>query len=327
VYREKRRSYIGGSDLANVTGVDWGCVLRGLLEKRGVEPDAYFFGNAATERGIRLEPIAAEVYAERTGREIRKAPWRSHPSVPYFGCSADYEVINHPNGPAPLSIKVPSREVFFRLRRQDEASISPAYLYQAMWEMYIWNRDWASFAFLCADPWDMKVFDFKRNQVMIDALVEAAHDFWRLKERGPLPAPLLPSDKRCGSCAYRVHCHSAHLQELLDAEDAGKDVPYMPSIIPLVEDLRERQALATETEALVEEAKDRLRAVLADADAAEAPGVRVFNRLQPGRQTFQAKAFFKDHPALIAEGEKYWNNGMPFRSLRIFEVPKRIGEK
>jgi predicted phage-related endonuclease len=66
-----RQKYLGASEIAAVLGIDkWRTPLDIYNSKLGLI--APFEGNNHTERGNRLEAIAADYYTELTGRKLRR---------------------------------------------------------------------------------------------------------------------------------------------------------------------------------------------------------------------------------------------------------------
>ena len=59
------------------------------------------------------------------------------------------------------------------------------------------------------------------------------------------------------------------------------------------------------------------------ADVGQGNAVLVYNRLQSGRQTFQQAQFFKAYPDLKPQAEKFFNQGAPFRVLKMYDRAKK----
>jgi putative phage-type endonuclease len=92
-----RRTGIGSSDAAAATGISEyeGKTPRSLfLVKTGAEPEPDLSDNEAVRIGIALEPVVADMYAERTGRRLRRSNRvlrdREHP---YMLANIDRDVI------------------------------------------------------------------------------------------------------------------------------------------------------------------------------------------------------------------------------------------
>ena len=143
-----RQTGIGGSDIHHVFNLEpYGCARQLAYEKRGQQPDHPFHGNKATERGETLEDFGAQIYAEETGRQIRRVAGglsglaRRDREFPFMLVHADREIVNDPRGPGLLSVKIPGREMYHRIKYE---GLPWAYTLQLQYEMAIWNRAWGS---------------------------------------------------------------------------------------------------------------------------------------------------------------------------------------
>src|SRR6266404_6731537 len=147
---EEHNTGVGGSQVASVFNLPpYGCARELAYHKRGFQPDHAFHGNRATERGTRLEDFAAEVYTEQTGRQIRRVAGaltgvaKRDAQYPFMLCRADREIVNDPRGPGMLSIKVPGREMFNKVKYDVQP---PGWQLQLQYEMSIYDRSWGDTA-------------------------------------------------------------------------------------------------------------------------------------------------------------------------------------
>lgn len=73
-----------------------------------VRPDEIVFeGNIHTDRGNELEPVARELFAERTGFDVRTVGFVTHDISPVLGCSPDALIYEGGVPVAGLEIKCP----------------------------------------------------------------------------------------------------------------------------------------------------------------------------------------------------------------------------
>lgn len=298
----RRRTMIGGSDIAGCLNIGWGCRRRVYLEKTGVEPLQPFHGSSATERGIFFEEMAAKFYAMKTGRKVRRPPGGASfqairdKDYPQLGVHSDFDIVaSDDKPPGILSVKVPGLRAFAEAKR--EGSPRPEYLMQAQYEMSVRRREWASFALVNLELFDLVPYDMERDDDLIREARDSALDMWkRIEAGGPEPEKLDPTDRRCQQCPYRINCH---LQALMDQANRGEQnagpLPLDPSLAVLIGELEQRQALAEEADALVDESKLVLKEAMAEREAVEVPGDaaswRVYFRPQKGRESFQPKPF------------------------------------
>lgn len=317
-----RLSGIGGSDIHHVFNLEpYGCARQLVYEKRGHAPDHPFHGNNATERGTRLEDFAAEIYAEQTGRQIRRVAGgltgagKRDPEFPFMVCHSDREICNDPRGPGLLSVKVPGREMFHKIKYE---GLPHSYTLQLQYEMALWGRSWGSYAIFWPDGWQLlPPFDVDRDNALVAEIAEGVKRLWALIDSDePLPERLEANDRRCGRCPFRTTCQGDLM--LAGAKDTQAEVPYDPSLADLIELLFEHQDIAEQADALLEETKEKIKAAMGGRGAVETCGARVYYRPQAGRETFQLKPYRKAHPELAGEMEKFTNHGAPFRSLRVY---------
>ena len=345
--RESRLHVIGGSDIGAIMGLSkYGCALRVWNQKRGVKASRPFWGNVHTERGNVLEPIAAQLFAEKYSVKLRKAIPKAHRLYPELRPQSDYEfvstagitcqfisdkggleapiVLDDSWGPGILSIKCPSLPV---LKKVQYGGLDEDYIMQLMYELACWNRKWGSYCFFNAEEWRIVRFDVKYDETLGNAACEYALNFMRQVENGPAPDRLPPDSRACTRCEFQPTCQNDELLALLAKDDKADEAKavYDPSLSQLVQVLREAEAEADVYNNLVEEAKAELKNKLGEQTLVETPGFRIYYRPQAGRRTFQADAFFKAHVELKAEQEKFTKVGNPFRVLKIYDVPDKLG--
>lgn len=314
---------IGGSQVHHVFSLaPHGCARSLVYQKRDVPPDHPFHGNNATERGTRLEDFAAEVYAEQTGRTIRRVPGalsgvarRDH-QFPFILCRSDREIVNDPRGPGVLSIKVAARESFQKIKFE---GLSPAYALQLQEELGVWDRTWGSFAIFWADGWELLWFDVERDDDLVAQIYTGIQNIWEVIQdpEAPLPDRLDAKDPRCGRCNFRTTCQGQALVGLMGKDD-GIDIPYDPTLAELIQLRTEHADIADQANALLEETNAKIKAAMGDRQVVETEGARIFYRVTQGRESFQAKQFLKAHPDLKGDMAAFTNTGAPFRSLRVF---------
>jgi predicted phage-related endonuclease len=327
---EDRLSGIGGSDIAAVFNLGYGCARALVYEKRdNISPDHPFHGNKATERGTRLEDFAAEIYAEQTGRQIRRVAGgltgvgKRDYEFPFMVCHSDREICNDPRGPGLLSIKVPGREMFQKIKYE---GLPDSYALQLQYEMGLWGRQWGSYAILWADAWELLWFDVEYDAALSVEIEEGVKRIWAVIDSDePLPDRLNAKDPRCGRCAFRTTCQGQALVGLMGKDD-GIEVPYDPDLAELIELRNEHADIADQANALLEETNNRIKAAMGERQVLDTDGARIYYRVQKGRKTFQAepfaKAFTQLHPDEAEEfanlATKFTNTGAPFRSLRVY---------
>jgi hypothetical protein len=350
--RASRLHVIGGSDIGAIMGLSkYGCRLRVWNQKRGVKPSRPFWGNQHTERGTVLEPVAADLFAQKYGVKLRKAIPKAHRLYPELRPQSDYEfvstagitcqflqesgklgdpiVLDESWGPGILSIKCPSIPVFKKIQLE---GLDEDYIMQLMYELACWGRKWGSYCFFNAEEWKIIRFDVRYDEALGNASCEYALSFMREVENGPAPDKLPPDSRACTRCEFQPTCQHDSLLALLAKDDNADHIKagFDPSLRPLVQVLREAEEAEDSFTKLVVEAQDAIKKKLGDQIVVETPGDgvlhRIWNRPQDGRKTFQTEPFFKAHPELKAERDKFTKVGNPFRVFRVYDIPNRLGE-
>lgn len=294
----ERRQGIGGSDAASLFDLPpYGCRRKLWYDKRGEPQDFPFHGNAHTERGHRLEPVAADLFAEATGRRLTVSTCEHRPPMLV---NVDRLIRREPDGKGlgVLEIKCPSRFEFARVKRE---GLPEAYILQLQHAFAVTGYRWGAFAVLCADPWEFIHFEVKRDDAICRRLEDECNRFWRLVENGPAPDRLAPESPQCKSCPWRTTCQGAALHASVEEHEVGEPLPADDSIRDLVQEKLEAEQLAKDAEELHDQAKERLRQALGDRAAVEVPGLaRVYCRPQD-RTSIDTAALRKDMPDVAAK--------------------------
>ena len=89
--QKERMQYIGGSDIAAIMGQSrWKTPYRLWAEKTGKIEMPDLSNVESVEMGTRLEQFVADLFSEKTGKTVRKAPKSySHPDYPYLVAHVD----------------------------------------------------------------------------------------------------------------------------------------------------------------------------------------------------------------------------------------------
>lgn len=256
----ERRTGIGGSDVAALFSVGYGCERELWYDKRGVEPDYGFQETGPIELGRYLEPYIAERYARKTGRIVETRGLLRHPEQPELIVHVD-RIIRAQERPEPgvLEIKALGRAMFAKVKRE---GILEDYVLQVQQGMLVAGMPWGGFAVMNRDDGELLHWDVERDEDICQSIREQAPLFWAKVENGPAPDMLDPEDRRCQKCQYRRQCQGAALMEL--AEKQTTDGEYDESLRPLLAEFDERKALAEEAADLLEETREVIRTAMGD---------------------------------------------------------------
>lgn len=278
----ERKQGVGGSDIASVFNVGYGCRLRLWRDKRDEVPDYPREENDAMVLGNLLEPFFADKYAHVTRRnvDIHNRPV-VHPDYPELRVNIDRAVMPDENRmdedthPGVLEIKSVGRGMFYKIKRE---GLPPDYIFQLQHGIECFGSTWGAFLVGCRDNGDIIYWDVPKDETLAARIVEEAREFWQDVQTGAMPARLEPDDRRCQKCEYRKSCQGNALIQIELRE--GGEIERDETLAPLVRELKERQALLTQAEELVEETKEELKTTLGDRQAVEADGSNIYYRPQ-----------------------------------------------
>lgn len=294
---EERQQYIGASEIAAVMGLDrWKTSLDVFREKTGlVEP---FTVNKHTERGKRLEAIAADLFTELTGNKLqRRTQAFIHPAYPFIVGHIDRVFV----GEKKLAeIKCPSIAAFRKYQRE---GLPDSMIVQMQVYLGLTGSASGTWLIFCADAWDLATFDIEFDESLYTAAVWAAVNFWNdhvLIGKAP---------------EYDASGNSADIQ----IEKTGGSVTFREDeqFIAKAQALKEAADLKRDAEELYEFAKqDILNTVECAPGVYECPGlVRMHYTQSPGRMSFDKKALAAKHPEInLKEFEKQGKGFMSFRT-------------
>lgn len=259
----ERRLGIGGSDIASVFNVGWGCRRRLFYDKRGTPID--FDDSQKLKKlfllGNTLEPMFADMYAGETGRRVvvRFGPLID-PETPHLRVNIDRAVWATPmhSERGPLEVKAQGREVFYRSKRE---GLSYDYLLQLQAGIMAARASWGAFAIGNRDNGDLIHFDVERSEDLCSEIKAEVPKMWAAIENGPAPDPLPDDqDKRCVSCPWRVTCRGDKHAFF----DQTSDFIPMSELSALATEWRERRALRDEAKELFDETDSELKAGIGD---------------------------------------------------------------
>ncbi|KKL44504.1 hypothetical protein LCGC14_2365040, partial [marine sediment metagenome] len=113
-----RQSGFGGSDAATVLGVNPFMTATELYESKIYEITEVGEPTPQQERGNVLEPVAADRYVLKTGREIVERKQKRHPDFPFMIGNVDREIIGGDgvDSPGILEIKCPGLQIMAKVK-------------------------------------------------------------------------------------------------------------------------------------------------------------------------------------------------------------------
>jgi putative phage-type endonuclease len=316
---DDRTTFIGGSDCADVFSLPpFGCSRRLWYEKTGQEADYPKEDHFHFKRGKILEPLAADLYQEETGRKVRKNTQRLvDAEYPFMGALLDREILNDERGVGVLEIKCPTLRNYNQVKRE---GASESYLLQLSHYLRVRKAAWGSFVFFSAEMAEIHHFEMTRDEDLIKKVIEGELAFWELVQRHEAPEKLLEGDRRCTKCIYQVTCKNITLEDYqgFTASDATLSEISDPEFEQIMREYWEAKEISKEAEELLEDVKERItqkgaawgvnRMLVADS--------KVY-LTESARGKLDKKALEKEYPGAIA---KHTKKGKPFVSLRCYRV-------
>lgn len=295
-----RNRGIGSSDAAAAVGLSpYKCRLSLWLEKtRRKEPDdlsekeAVFWGTV-------LEPVLAQVYAERTGWHVRRVnAVLQHPEHSFLLANLDREVVRTPDGSGVLEIKTAS----YHSAPQWEDGIPIAYQCQVLHQLAVTGHAWADVAVLIGGQ-DFRIYRVLRDDDKIADLIERESQFWQAVESDTQPEPDGSDD-------------SANTLHWLFPRDNGQTVDLSDSTKynSLFADLLAYRQRKDEAEAMEARVRQHIQALLGEATEAVFQIGRVTWKKPKDRLIPDLERLSAEHPDLLQQYVK------PVASTRRFVI-------
>lgn len=167
--KKYRSHWIGGSDLAAIIGeCKWRTPMDVFMEK--VYPDdAIEQENEQIEWGKILEPVVVAKYENKTGLKTVSVPTQYHPKYEWAAANVDRMVLDGDKWDRVLEVKT--------TRTYWSDGIPKPYLFQVQWYLEISGMEQADLAVLRLGS-QFEILQIKKDQGMIDYLLEKAEEFW-----------------------------------------------------------------------------------------------------------------------------------------------------
>ena len=173
----ERKTGIGGSDAAAVLGAS---PYKSALDLWREKVSDDLESDAATTvmlMGNCLEPLAADLYAQETGRQMRRQPLRRHPEHAFMIGNVDRLIlaVGDVQATGALEIKCPGLRVFAGAKAK---GLPDHMTVQLMHYLAVLGYSWGSFALLCRENGQLIHFDLEADPQLIATLIEREHEFW-----------------------------------------------------------------------------------------------------------------------------------------------------
>lgn len=259
--------------------------------------------NGHMERGIVLESTARRKLAERLNVQIE-------PNAEFGFMYSDKYPFAHalPDGwiemgstAIPVELKVPTPQNWQMIRLK---GVHDYWLIQCMHQIAVTHAPHLEFGAL--NPVTMEIIHVRveRDEQMIGYIMEREAAFWHGLKHG-----IRPFEDAAQTEKIQIPEVGGEMVTLTGDEALAAAAAFI-----------EAQEIRKDAEALEAAATARIVELMAGADVAALPGLRIYNREQAGKVSFDRKALAKAHPEIdLSQFEK---QGKPFRVFKSY----RIGE-
>lgn len=193
-WTEARKTGFGGSEICAAAGARlppefrsrFSTPLEVASRKLGLLPE--WEGNAATRRGTRAEPFVLKTYLEESGLEVARYPMPMfrHHKYDFIFATPDALLTNGEGAEIKTSTSYAAKGKWGEEGTDDVPS---DYLCQAQLEAEILDVQFVNVVLMTGD-WKLQVFRVERNQPLIDGLIDAAHDLWKIIQAYPITGEL-----------------------------------------------------------------------------------------------------------------------------------------
>lgn len=240
---------IGGSDIAAILGFNpYRNAVSVWLEKTGQMPEVV--ENFKMEMGRRLEPVVADMFAERYPElKIRKNNYLlQHDTIDCMLGNIDREVIDPVRGRGILEIKTTG---VYNKQEWTGDTVPDMYMFQLQWYLAVTGYNFGYFAVLIGGNEDFKAYYVERNDRIIATLEKKAQEFWE-QVRTMTPPPIDGTDASTEALKILYPPDQIILDEVYFPEDVERLAK------ELVEIKEQEKALGDRKQAIENEFKSRL---------------------------------------------------------------------
>lgn len=289
-----RKLGLGGSDMSAVLGVNqWRSPLDVWLDKTSdtveeKESEPMYWGTI-------LEDVVAQEFAKRTGYKVRNNNFTlQSEQYPYLLANIDREIVGLDAG---LECKTANA---FKAEEWQGDSVPDAYYIQCQHYMAVTGK--ASWWIACLVGGNTFYYkEIKRNEEIIQAIIDTGAEFWRLVETKTMPAP--DDSKACSEALKKLYKHSNGKTIELPAEYSNAALDYL-RIKGQIKELK------TQMQGI----ENLLKAYMKDNEKATAGDHVITWKSTKPRATFDSDAFKTDYLSLY---EQYKKIGEPSRRFEV----------
>lgn len=259
-WRALRAKHVGGSDIGALFGHSpYTTIFTLWHEKAGMVAERDF-GNDRTEWGKRLEPAIAEGVAADMRWKLRKSrEYHSNDACPGMGCTVDYDVVDHVDGPGIVEVKFVAEYATWKADWSDKRAPVQFEL-QLQHQLACTGRTWGAIALFIGQTATLRIYERKADPRVVTEIHRRITAFWKsIADKQPPPVVGTPDE-------WQV------LREIYPEIERGKTVRIEDERVSEVAQMfLYGQATRKSGDDIESKAKVQLFAALGDADCALVP--------------------------------------------------------
>jgi predicted phage-related endonuclease len=213
-FLKERLGAVGGSEIAHVVMEgDYACSRKLFFDKTQVKPDFDDSNKPAFRRGRRLEPVAAQYYADETGRILSPVNRIVSKTHPHCAINAD-RMLYKPGETEPGYLEIKTVKSTFPIRKK---GLYKSYILQVQFGLAVTGWNWGAFAVYQPLDDELLKWDFEADKELGTALLDAGEKWWNDHIVKNVAPPILDAarNKPCEDCKYRVTCPAFDSDEII----------------------------------------------------------------------------------------------------------------
>lgn len=206
-----RRKGIGGSDAAQVLGVSrWGSPLQVWASKLGLSGTTYF-ESEEMKMGKLLEPVVANLYAERTGRRLRRPGFMRHSAPDEWMIGQIDRMVLH----EPVLIEIKTSKRYDGWGPDGSDQIPEDYYCQVQHYIEVSGAERAECAVLIAGS-NLRIYPIAKHPEFIKVMMDREREFWINHVLTGIP-PTLDATEACARIIARMFPQEGGDKKIADA--------------------------------------------------------------------------------------------------------------